>query len=154
MSDWIEWKGGPCPVHPETTVEIRLRDDDRVGGLAGNYYWRHGCQIPEWEIVAYRVVEDYVAPKSDAARIAELEAQILTLKADLAGDAAMIEKMREEWIKTEATLGACVAEFAVERQRLTRIRSILEDLIAGNHSASVEQQARQALAITYEGERT
>lgn len=63
---WIEWKGGECPVAPETVVETRFRDGaemaslrarcwshERRDGLVRNN-WRH--RGDGYEIIAYRVL--------------------------------------------------------------------------------------------------
>lgn len=55
MSDgqWIAHTPGPCPVPPETTVEVRWQDDsDRRWALASVFYWG-ACPIP---ITHYRIV--------------------------------------------------------------------------------------------------
>lgn len=53
---WIEWKGGKCPVPPETIVEVKF-DDGYVasGDFAEVWDWR--APIVDMTIVAYRVVE-------------------------------------------------------------------------------------------------
>lgn len=60
-NDWIEWKGGQCPVEPEALVELRLRKesvwetgDYADGRRAGQFDWAHldACG----DIIAYRVV--------------------------------------------------------------------------------------------------
>lgn len=54
MSDWIEWKGGPCPVLTGTQVEVRDR--------RGMVFLQVGSRVDwDWEdapgdVVAYRVV--------------------------------------------------------------------------------------------------
>ena len=53
---WIEWKGGGCPVAPETVVEVRVRDGSHFNsGPAGNFCWRPFWRS-KYDIVAYRVV--------------------------------------------------------------------------------------------------
>lgn len=57
------WNGGDCPVHPESVVEIWLRDD--VGGFkdrARTLAWTHDKD--DGDIIAFRVVEQHVEPKS------------------------------------------------------------------------------------------
>ncbi|MFU0504098.1 hypothetical protein [Pseudaminobacter sp. NGMCC 1.201702] len=57
MTDWIEWRGGECPVRDGTTVDIKTR-------------MRTGVQYPDasladWshigsatDIIAYRIVKE------------------------------------------------------------------------------------------------
>lgn len=52
-SEWIEWKGGDCPVSPKTLVEYLLRDGYRNGEPAGSLTWKH-CGMG-YDIVAYRI---------------------------------------------------------------------------------------------------
>ncbi len=63
MSDWIEWKGGECPVAPDTMVEVRYRSAILpISGpdLARRDDWR--WEPPQqglagsFDIVAYRVI--------------------------------------------------------------------------------------------------
>ena len=73
MSDWIEWKGGECPVPPDTIVKIRTRRGTFANMTAGYLEWRHRADIPHismaWsgseqsDIVAYRVLSE--APEPD-----------------------------------------------------------------------------------------
>jgi len=55
MTNWIEWKGGKCPVPPETVVIPRYRD-----GVEGNAakafarYWQH--EGDDVDIIAYRIL--------------------------------------------------------------------------------------------------
>lgn len=58
MSDWIEWKGGKCPVEPETVVKVRTRSGHQLQAAPAEvlrWDWPHGG-LPA-EIVSYRVVE-------------------------------------------------------------------------------------------------
>lgn len=54
MSEWVEWKGGECPVPGDTRVETR----DRVGTVACDaakaFCWHH--TVGSQPFVAYRVV--------------------------------------------------------------------------------------------------
>ncbi len=58
--EWIEWKGGECPVADFTIIDLKYRDG-RVfkGELAGNYLWANGYYhyLPETDsdIIAYRI---------------------------------------------------------------------------------------------------
>lgn len=54
-ADWIEWKGGQCPVKPGTKIDIKMRNGDvaptcRPAHLA----WSHA--MGALDIIAYRVV--------------------------------------------------------------------------------------------------
>lgn len=60
MTQWIEWKGGKCPVPEGTKVDLRFRDGDvfygqYVGGdtLTGPCFWRN--EDSGGDIVAYRI---------------------------------------------------------------------------------------------------
>lgn len=55
------WNGGDCPVHPETVVEVWFRVGSRGEKQSGNYYW--GCSGANIDIIAFRVVKEYVEPK-------------------------------------------------------------------------------------------
>lgn len=61
FTDWIEWKGGECPVAPGAEGEIKLRNGHRArfGGVlreANVYSWtRDQTQSASFEIVAYRL---------------------------------------------------------------------------------------------------
>jgi hypothetical protein len=62
MSKWIEWTGGECPVEPGTKVRTRSRDGFAVTkvceGDEPKVEWLHlPDNHPEWDIVAYRVVQ-------------------------------------------------------------------------------------------------
>ena len=61
MIDWIEWKGGECPVPFVTLVEVKTRGG---GGrvVAGNVRWGHADR-PE-DIMAYRVVRPAEQPRT------------------------------------------------------------------------------------------
>lgn len=64
-TDWIEWRGGECPVEPDAIVEVRFRRpdilslDDITPRDAGLFDWRHiysGGLVGSSDIIAYRVV--------------------------------------------------------------------------------------------------
>lgn len=64
MIDWIEWKGGECPVPSGTVVDVKDRDsfewtDQTVGAdnAVSDQFWRHTCFMPSLHIIAYRVVQ-------------------------------------------------------------------------------------------------
>lgn len=60
VGQWIEWPGGPCPVPPETLVQIRTLD-----GQTGIFTAADCALHPDWWsdqhrarwIAAYRVIE-------------------------------------------------------------------------------------------------
>ena len=54
MTDWIEWKGGDCPVPPDTRVKVRFRNGTETTGPAGWWVWMLGSLGVD--IVAYRVI--------------------------------------------------------------------------------------------------
>ena len=64
MADWIEWKGGECPVDPHTRVMVKCAGfgDETDTADAGVYslgdgddWWRHNEKPTD--IIAYRIVE-------------------------------------------------------------------------------------------------
>jgi len=63
MTDWIKWEPGPCPVDPETLVDIRIRDGEealcmKAGYWIGAYsWWEHLSHERRNDIVAYRETE-------------------------------------------------------------------------------------------------
>lgn len=71
--DWNDgtihgWNGGDCPVHPETVVEYWLwnggcSDTTRAGCL----WWGHSDSDVDCDIIAFRVVKEYVEPALPAA---------------------------------------------------------------------------------------
>ena len=71
MNDWIEWKGGECPVPADTVVNVRFRNGRESMSDACNWCWSHGGSSED--IVAYRVVKeaDAATPKTttDVAQI-------------------------------------------------------------------------------------
>jgi hypothetical protein len=57
--DWIEWKGGKCPVPSNTKVDVILRNDSRISTSRAKFReWdHHSC--PEFaggDIVQYRII--------------------------------------------------------------------------------------------------
>ena len=58
MSDWIEWKGGECPVPDSTMVEVRFRDGRTPTRRPADMFdWGYGkgYLMRNSDIVAYRV---------------------------------------------------------------------------------------------------
>ena len=57
MSEWIEWKGGECPVSDNTRVDIKFRDETVFKDeIVGDWIWDH--YQSGGDIVAYRVSGD------------------------------------------------------------------------------------------------
>ncbi len=54
MSEWIEWKGGRCPLPAERMVEVECRNGKSYLHTVGHFEWGLGGH-PE-DIVAYRTV--------------------------------------------------------------------------------------------------
>lgn len=57
MSEWIEWKGGLCPVPFTAVVRVQYRSGNLSVGsfIADEFKWSHvGCTA---DIIAYRVIE-------------------------------------------------------------------------------------------------
>lgn len=55
--EWIEWKGGECPLADGVKHQVRFRGDSlsRVRDDAASWWsWRHDCE--DFDIVAYRVL--------------------------------------------------------------------------------------------------
>lgn len=56
MTDWIEWKGGECPVADEH-VDVRLRNGDEMHDWHPNHI-KWGRDLPKGDhVIAYRVVQ-------------------------------------------------------------------------------------------------
>ena len=58
-NDWVEWKGGCCPVAAETRVEVKLRDNSTHQNDADAVRWSHTVnhrQKRHRDVVAYRVL--------------------------------------------------------------------------------------------------
>lgn len=62
--EWIPWKGAPCPVEPNTEVEVRFRDGSTRQHDAGTFalepdWWQHELSPMAGhrrDIIAYRIV--------------------------------------------------------------------------------------------------
>ena len=63
MTDWIEWRGGACPVPLATTVEVRYRGGVQVRDFAAYFLW--GAIDSFSQIIAYRVVVQAPKAKDD-----------------------------------------------------------------------------------------
>ena len=53
--EWIEWRGGECPVHPNLIVETKWDDGDIIIQPAGNSDWMHDSVV---NIIAYRIIPE------------------------------------------------------------------------------------------------
>lgn len=80
MSEWVEWKGGECPVGADVMVQCRLEQSgagwDMEIKAARDWSWQHYGHCVPGNIIAYRIVEpepekklgrQYVRYVSDAA---------------------------------------------------------------------------------------
>lgn len=58
MTDWIPHDGGPCPVAPETMVELRFRTGEEhiSEPRAGMWMWQHSGRPSD--IIAYRIAKE------------------------------------------------------------------------------------------------
>ena len=61
--EWQGWNGGVCPVHPLATVEYVMAGGSRCRDDADQLDWEHSGN--SWDIVAYRIVEEYKAPEPE-----------------------------------------------------------------------------------------
>ena len=55
--DWIEWKGGDCPVGPDVMVEVETRNGGRGICAAHALDWSHYAAPSAFDIIKYRVVK-------------------------------------------------------------------------------------------------
>ena len=60
VGEWQGWNGGVCPVHPLATVEYVMRAEQAGPDSADQLDWEHSGG--DWDIIAYRIVEEYKAP--------------------------------------------------------------------------------------------
>jgi len=56
------WKGGECPVHPETVVRVWFRYGGSAWGCSRDWVWTHGDNDAT-DIVCFKVFTPYVEPK-------------------------------------------------------------------------------------------
>ena len=64
---WQGWNGGSCPVHPLATVEYVMAGGGLCKDRADQLDWE-STGIDDWDIVAYRIVEEYKPPVEKMAR--------------------------------------------------------------------------------------
>lgn len=56
MTDWIKHDGGPCPVAPETMVDVKTNDGRDMSRCAGWFEWKHVGGYGD--IIAYRIAKE------------------------------------------------------------------------------------------------
>lgn len=88
MNDWIEWKGGECPVAGDARVELKLRDGRVSSGLQGKECrWAHAKptnDYVEWnDIIAYRL---------------SLPSEIAATKCDTCGNTGDVHRADGEYL--------------------------------------------------------
>lgn len=66
VGEWQPWTGGVCPVHPLCVVEYIMRAQQAGPDEAVQLTWTHDGD--DWDIVAYRIVEEYKDPVVKMAR--------------------------------------------------------------------------------------
>ena len=56
-NDWVEWRGGNCPVPPDTVVQVRYRSGVQLvsARAAIAHYWLH--RGGPSDIIAYRITK-------------------------------------------------------------------------------------------------
>ena len=54
VGEWIEWKGGKCPVEAKVEVEYRCQNGGKYTRIAGNLRW--DWKVVPGDIIAYRLV--------------------------------------------------------------------------------------------------
>jgi len=71
MSNWIEWKGGDCPVDDACIVDVKFRNGIVANGgngdsitHAGAWFW--GRLRGDGDIIAYRISDQEDAGKTSA----------------------------------------------------------------------------------------
>lgn len=64
LDQMYPWSGGECPVHPETGVKYWMRLGNREGytGTAKNLRWNNSRYSFTNDIVAFKVIKEYVEP--------------------------------------------------------------------------------------------
>lgn len=58
MNDWIEWKGGICPIDGNEFIQVQYRGGKKSDPacFADNFYWHHTGK--DLDIIAYRITEN------------------------------------------------------------------------------------------------
>ena len=80
MTDWIEWKGGECPIKSDKT-RVQVKTKDGISGFVELYDldWKHDNSSSD--IISYRITEDH-EPKMTQTR-EQITAQIEALQKQL-----------------------------------------------------------------------
>lgn len=77
MTNWIEWKGGECPIKSDKTrVNYKLKSGFASTSFAKSLNWTD--IVSAWSIIAYRITEDHEPMTRE-----EITAQIETLQKQL-----------------------------------------------------------------------
>lgn len=66
VGEWQPWSGGVCPVHPLCVVEYVMRAEQAGPDEASQLTWTHDGD--NWDIIAYRIVEEYKPEPEKVAR--------------------------------------------------------------------------------------
>jgi len=112
VNQWIDWKGGECPVHPETMVCIRGTDHN--GAIsepqqrAGSLYWEHWDKARD--IISYMVVSPTHPINCDP--------EFVALKQELE---EVRQKLHQERIKGDGIFADCTSAIA-QGEKLGRER--------------------------------
>lgn len=84
-NEWIEWKGGDCPIKSKyTTVEYVLRDNFSSTGFGINLNWIYVDLLSYFDIVRYRIIEDHEPKETKPMTREQILAQIADLEKQLA----------------------------------------------------------------------
>lgn len=67
VGEWQGWNGGACPVHPLATVEYVMAGGGLCKDRADQLDWEI-TGIDDWDIIAYRIVEEYKPEPEKVAR--------------------------------------------------------------------------------------
>lgn len=100
---WIEWHGGPCPVAPETVVEVRgkgLSDSCTWSQAAGDLDWRHYPDVRlgrQRDITAYRIVQPATLPPEALTAAAQRDTDIAERLDGYAAEIARAQADTEKW---------------------------------------------------------
>jgi hypothetical protein len=154
MSDWIEWKGGECPVSDGTLVDVRFRGGcvprrDRAGAWRWNL--ANENETPDADIVAYRLAETKAEPMKIDWYIedepkAESQAHMmsapdmsqyapvsnlmgLSMRAELDAKDAEIKSLRDRLAVTRSVMSKYEAEFSCLLDELEQLRKASDDKV-------------------------
>ncbi|MDR0775952.1 MAG: hypothetical protein LBE81_04865 [Azonexus sp.] len=118
MTEWIEWRGGKCPVPPEAVVEYLMRDMPGAGdivmsaargvsldafaelNIAGDLIWEHGVLglSKSAEIVGYRVVKSITKKHHEMTKLLRVAGHTVTEPLFVEGAKTLLNKaMLDEW---------------------------------------------------------